>query len=379
MGEGEGTALTPPIILLLPLFLPILLQSCSKALLRSAVSHCCDPPLEVSELDNPDIPGMAKLLQSEFEVGFLVKRVATQTIELIRAEFSTWLQAVDRTTGENFKAALNEISYLPTIVGETFPRKIRLASTDDGSSNDRWFRDWERCNPKWSAFRTSCQVHKCANVSKRTVELTDASITGVLHCLLWLSHTGNMRGFRSTFYEVATEQLDIDYGPPPQPGTDMHEHQRSLFDNLLKVGSTSTFHDRWMRFVVESLLNGDWSIRGRVIHHCSGCCRDKAHAERKLRKNLGVLFSKLKVFSRSKWIDAEEVCGQICVLECVHKLFSTTFLRYASSHLKPDPKSEPQQDPSAMAIDDDAGEDDKAGRDEKEDQGDQGDQSKDKG
>lgn len=277
--------------------------------------------------------GVAKLVQSELEWAALVQYLDTGRFVQLRGTLSTWAQAIDRNTAECLQASLEDLVSLPKVVENTFPRRVRIFCADDYSGNNRALRSWNRGNPEWSLLRSVCQVHKSMGVCKQTTNLVQDDITGLLRAMLSISQVGSMREFRQHMENIIDERLEITHEPPP---SGLQGYRAAVLDAFCVLGKGP--QAQWKRYVVPELANGDWTLRGKVVHHEVGCCKDEAHTRHKFRKYLvPALLQGLRVFTRSKWTGFEEVVDAVALAESVHGLFSATFLHFAGAKDNGDP------------------------------------------
>lgn len=73
-------------------------------------------------------PGAAKILQSSFEVSFILRNPHDDTCNSFTMKIPTWLQAIDRNTAECLSAATQDVFNLPEAFSNAFDRHVKVIS-----------------------------------------------------------------------------------------------------------------------------------------------------------------------------------------------------------------------------------------------------------
>ena len=162
-------------------------------------------------------PGMAKLLQSEFEWAVCLQDVATGAYIISQSWRPTWVQVIDRNTAECLLAATSDIIRRHPMVHEIFKDtpKLLLATTDEYGGNDRCERRRLLNDPEWVTAKLPCLAHKSVTVGAKTNSLVADDVTGLTNFLLSLMHTGQMQSFKIELENVITDMLEVVYEADP--------------------------------------------------------------------------------------------------------------------------------------------------------------------
>lgn len=86
------------------------------------------PTRVADDLFGQERPGAAKILQSSFEVSFVLRNPQDDTCNSFTMRVPTWLQAIDRNTAECLAAATEDVFYLPEAFSNAFDRNVKVIS-----------------------------------------------------------------------------------------------------------------------------------------------------------------------------------------------------------------------------------------------------------
>ena len=279
--------------------------------------------------------GVAKVMQIAMASALLLK-IETDAVReyvLLHAKHLAALQAVERTTGECTRAALEAQD--PTLYESLGGRKLHLVSTDDASSNTRCERGIRLDPPPHvgglptdpATLHVKCTVHKAQAVIKYAMEPISEDVSAILSLGLSMRGAGSLSVFRRVLAEELDASLRISFTPPP---TEAARRRSTLLRIFTARGGR---RGRRIAVVLATLVNGDWDDVGRVCHHCAPwCCVDAADTRAKFKKYVapalaGTIFA---VFARSRWNGGHRAVDQQGLLASVHGLLSVVYTKWAA-------------------------------------------------
>jgi hypothetical protein len=177
---------------------------------------------------------VSKIVQSTSDYGILIKCPRTGELLSIYGKSLTWLQWVDRTTGECILESEHQRRALTPSSG-AFGLKSRVSTCDGASSNDRaereLLRELKEHSPSWARLAITCEIHKTAGIhSKVFGGLANNSIKGQIHWSLSLNFGTGIIRFGRILREVIRSKLKIIRGHPPPECIAFKKH---LFETLL--------------------------------------------------------------------------------------------------------------------------------------------------
>ena len=266
--------------------------------------------------------GTQKIVQAEW-MGAALYQVPGGKHLLITFPLCTWLQVVDRTTGECYKEALGRICPNFALIAD-FERIVRVLTSDRDAAIRKAERRTAEENPMVSHIHFPCHIHIAAGIMGRVSELMKDGVSCLVELALCLGQAGAMAAFRKALREVLQQDLRIRLGAPPSE----HEgHRRSILD-LAYAGSPAAFAAR--RSVVEGLANGDWSRRDVVEHWASGPVSRSSIVNRFQKLFVwAVASASPRVFPRHRWTGAEDAIRWVLLLMSCHGLLAKAWKAFA--------------------------------------------------
>ncbi|CAE7791864.1 unnamed protein product [Symbiodinium sp. CCMP2592] len=304
------------------------------------------PPLgQVSHLTavgdkaNADSYTHAKIFCVEWTLGFLSVDVQSKEHHFVTCEVPTHLYCIDRTTGENQLAVLQDIeNKVPELrhFREKHPLQVRLAVADRYSANLVAEREIQRQNPDQTTGLIGCSVHKAASSLKFSTNLEAKTISGVVQTGLALESVGSAQKLRKCLQQIFHEELEIVFDLPP--GGQIAAYRKELLDLFVStraVGASPRINAQ-RQFVLNQYCNSDLQS-ARIIHYCGpGCC---SSPEQTFEMFLGfvswsLIPSKCGLLSRKAWLGADRPVDFIGLLSCVWQLWPRVLSKYTG---KPQP------------------------------------------
>lgn len=223
----------------------------------------------------------------------------------------------------------------------------------------------------------ACHVHAVHNTISSACDLK--RLTGDVHALYKVTRQPSYRAKLQLAAKglVDTQPLLILPGAPPRPewrehaervmshtllrsmdhtrGSLCHDHQ-TLADPTTEVDSGEIVEDDMStrRRAVATLLrflNGDWTSE-RLVHYCSGCCRDEAHSREQV---LAAIFEARLLEgwtavepSQSRWGSTTDALSEACAGDMVHGLLRQCIMRAFPSWVAGVPLDEDDEDERKM-------------------------------
>ncbi|CAE7243603.1 unnamed protein product [Symbiodinium sp. CCMP2592] len=288
---------------------------------------------------------LAKILQTELELGMLFASPDMGDYWWVRSPIPCTLSAMDRTTGENERAAVwDQISRVPEMnrLARTFKYRMRLTCTDRYSANYRCEKglQCEGFMPKFAKVHTPCDCHKVATSLKCGIANLEKDVSGLVNsALVMAGEAGALHKLRSLLFNVIAADLDIKKEMPPS-NVLLEEYRTDMLKLYLPQESLDgtrrqRHRNREREYVLRSFLNGyiNTDCDG-VQHFCApGCCEDRQETLKCIYLFVvpALLPSKLPVLCRKGWHNQcypVDWCG---LLEAHHRLFSRLLLAFVGS------------------------------------------------
>ena len=241
------------------------------------------------------------------------------------------LQVLERTTGETiFQALLDNLRISDHV--KSFPLKVRVCCTDQAGSNS--VAEAGVCNylgSDWCSLHTSCNVHKIATCHKKTFDMVEPHIAGLIHWSLALSNSAMMNKFRETLRSLVEDRLVVLTGAPPLSARRFQEKALELF------GQTGT-RVAIKNYLLKTWLNGDWSNCGRVEVWVPPASQLQIpFLKQQVAKALvmATTSSAFRTYPRHRWTGCREAIDQLGLLMSIHGLGPLAFTTMLTS--LPDP------------------------------------------
>eukprot|EP00971_Amphidinium_carterae_P349138 6490863-Amphidinium_carterae.1 len=265
---------------------------------------------------------ICKVLQTQQSVGMLIK-CEDKYVKLI-VEQACPLQVLERNSATILRSALLSLSG-SSKWSNGFGFKSRVSSYDKAPYNSKASRSVSTDRQGWCSLDLTCEVHDSARAFGSTFNTFMSShISGLISVALCLREAGAFNIFRECLREEIRSRVKVIHGLPSEHST---LHKTRLMDAFFASGSKSI-----PQMMLLSLLpNGDWQAHevehyiepGKPVPHLStltcmleaGLC----HA---------LLNRRPRMWARHRWTGAEVATDEVSLLECVHRLMSTTFMRF---------------------------------------------------
>ena len=266
--------------------------------------------------------GVKKLLQSEISWGFIVRDPSTGTFETVVGRSATWLQLLERNTGEVLLESARRRSTL-TAASESFAHKVRMSQTDAHGGNLRCERGWEaEHGPSWAHLGLTCSLHKIAAAHTKVFqELMGNLVSGQINFALALNEGTGILRFKDLVRAYVFEKLDVLRGSPPPEAAAYKRHVLRL---CLARGARMVEK----RLALLTLPNGDWRLRDTVqVYVPAAAVVDRDALAETIASSLNevLLPGRFTLYPRNRWTKADEALDQFCLLEAVHGLASAVF------------------------------------------------------
>lgn len=270
--------------------------------------------------------GPQKLLQSRQECGMLL-RVGGATVALVCPSICP-LDVLERNTGTVLREALARGSAVsPAAV--SFSQRMRAVCTDRGAPNfsaekaitaDR--------GPTWGHLHIECGVHKSSNAHERTFALVPENIRGMIHTALALRNGAAMNVFRTCMRDEIRSRFVVKAGKATVEAT---EHKKFCLRLFCSHGAQLAAK----RILLAAGPNGDWRQEG--VEHYLPLTATEWDEEMLASKVASAVVAALcsaqpSIYPRHRWTGADLAMDSLGLIESVHRLLSTTFLRFAAAH-----------------------------------------------
>ncbi len=325
---------------------------------------------------------LAKILQSEVSLAFMLKSIATGKQVLLTGSIPVPLQVLDRQTARNLKQAL-EASL--KIVGldhlcEGFKTKLFLCCADEFSSNDLAQWSLQACRNNWLRVSTLCDIHKGSTVQGRVFDLTGPGISAIINLALSMTAAGSVSKLQKCLAEILSSKFELRIGSPTLL-PEAVEYKKQILDLYLGIPDRSTlnisdavssktrlrFSQRMkQRCIIEHFFNDDLRNGEKIVHW--------AHPGQYVDSNQALaIFLKYVVpalipcscplFPRSRWFGADQALDYVGLWASVHGLLTPLVLSWCGKDYNSNSIS--AADPTTLALDNAVGDrdDDEGGWD----------------
>ena len=266
-----------------------------------------------------------KVLQSAATWAFLVRH--GDTLVSLKGSSQTWLQFLDRTTGECLLEAERRRSPL-TLNSERFIDKLRLTTLDKASSNERCERAWLRqLDSSWQRIGLGCEVHQIATCHSKVFDLTSSEITGQIHFAISLNSGTGVTRFSKHLLAVVKQRLRIIRGQGPS------EEAQRYRRNLLRLCLAQGGRLLQRRLSALTLPNGDWRVADEIqVYVPPGLEYDAQQVASTVAWSLQQLVvpGQFTIFPRSRWTKDDVAFDEFCLLEGIHRLASIVYPLWAA-------------------------------------------------
>ena len=276
--------------------------------------------------------GIAKILQSEVEwlAVFRCDDGNPYGYFALRSGRPTWLQLLERCTGEVLKAAVRDVASVPESFDIMFPRKVRQVTTDAYSANIRAESAVGReLSPAgWVLLHLFCDVHKIHTVAGRMWKLVDGDISAVISLAISTNQLGDFSKFRSLLKAYIKEKLVVIKDSCPDE--EANRYRRGVLALFLDTENRDlNITQRKLRAAALPLVaNGDWRKHGIVEHYFIPGTSPPLSI---LPDVIAIVMCwcllpvALKVFHRDRWAGADIPLDDLGLAEHCHGLLSGVY------------------------------------------------------
>ena len=274
----------------------------------------------------------AKAFQFELCFHILVKDLQESKFFHFAGRMPCDLSVCDRTTAECTKAViLKHLDSVPELrrTADMFRTKLQLTTIDRYSANFKAERSVQHDDPTWKRATFPCNIHRIAQVSIVTTNLTDLDVSGMIAANLSFDTSGTLHKLRDILRAIFESDLVVYYASPPDP-----THRYAVYDVFLPMTHDHRSHTggaprkhhllrQIQRSILDATLNGDLSTSEEIQHFCTlGCCENGADSLHKLSTytTFALLPHKLPRFPRSRWSNRETAVCWSGLLASHHNL-----------------------------------------------------------
>lgn len=281
--------------------------------------------------------GVAKILQTESKVAILYKTYDSEhcpSFSAIVSDTLNWVQILDRNSSDTLRTALKATNGTSRSA-QSFPFRVRVASTDAAASNTKAERDLVQERPGWSLLHFFCEVHTTSRVHTAVFHEVEGVISGSINLALSLGSTAAMNMFRAAVKSVVASSLDILRGEP-EPGAKAF---RNFCLNLFLCKGSKVLQ---RQVLLTQTLNGDWRSR-RLQHFVPHTVPEMPTREALVSLISDQLISAVaskqpSCYPRHRWTGADISIAELGLMEACHGLLTAAYLHYTSSKTKPSPQ-----------------------------------------
>ena len=235
------------------------------------------------------------------------------------------LQVLERCTAQCMHQALMQHS-VANQVANTFEDKVRTAATDQNSANIVCEKSilCENELRGWLGIHNFCDVHTTARVFKRVFGLVQDDIRGLVRHSLSLGIAAEMNKFRRALRaEIRHRGVRVLRGQAP---LDAQRHRQFMMHLFVSRGKNLVPK----RALLSLLPNGDWRSYELQMYIGDASEISKERAEAIFCNGLvtalaGCMFA---TYPQHRWLGCDISVDQCGVLEMVHGLGSSSYLRY---------------------------------------------------
>jgi hypothetical protein len=290
--------------------------------------------------DDKGVVRHAKVMQTQLQVGAVVRHIATNQFLLITGNVPCNLQVVDRTTAETTKYCIldhqSRISNLEE-VATSFKMKAQLSCADRFSGNTKAESSIKKDGPLWAHSSLPCDCHKVFGTNKNTFDLTKAHVSGLLSFALCMGDGGSVWRLRKILDGIWDDKLQIIYAEPPTGRA--YEYRQEVYDLFLQ---TRPGHDQKkarrlkplkQRYILGCLLNGELELP-EPTHYCPyGCCKDRGETLYKFKKfaTPALIPCKCALVARHHWTGLDDGLDWTGLFGCHHGLLGTVLMMYTGT------------------------------------------------
>ena len=275
---------------------------------------------------------VAKLLQSEASFAILYRHAATGALMSFTGTTLSWVQHVDRTTGECLAEA-RRLRDGVTSAAESFALRTMSSTLDQAKSNPRCQAEVARRRQAgWLQLPVACEVHMAQGCLRKAVKIVDEVVSGHIHFALAVNFSTGFNNFQKVLQEVIKERVVVKYGKPTPQAEQYKAH-------VLRLCCSRGARLSERRLALLAGPNGDWRNTQNVeVYVPIGSQNvDVAQLSRVVAANTAVMLagSRFTVFDRHRWTRSDAAFSEWILLQACHGLGAAAFARWVSSYRVP--------------------------------------------
>eukprot|EP00971_Amphidinium_carterae_P068171 1349634-Amphidinium_carterae.1 len=292
-------------------------------------------------------PMICKVLQTQFGYGMVMQLRDGKFLKVVGQQ-PTCLQVLGKTTAKVLKEALSRASGASPW-SKQFQLQCLVSACDKAGYNGPAVHAVADARP-CSVLELTCEVHDTSRAFNGTFEsLMATDITGLIACALTLRGAGMFALFRQAMREEISSRLQILHGVISE---DAKQHKLRVMRVMYGGGSKSLSQ----MVLLAYLPNGDW--RSHHIEHLlpasSSGSYDKSGIASTMEEGIcqALVGRRPKVWPRHRWTGSEIATEELTLMECIHKLLSTSYVRFLKKMKAPQPLPQTHGDkPYADCLD----------------------------
>eukprot|EP00971_Amphidinium_carterae_P335543 6471461-Amphidinium_carterae.2 len=282
-------------------------------------------------LSMTNVSESTKILQCRHSCAMVI-RLGCKLVK-IHGNVATPLQIMEKNNACILRECLSRVS-ASTSQSNVFKLQVRVASRDQAAYNKLAERVilHER-HPHWTGLEFGCEVHASARAFSKTFDgLLKADISGLLNVALVLRAGANMLLFRRCIQEEILSRLKLKFCQPPQ---EAQAYREAFLQTCVTVGANVFFH----RVVLARLPNGLWSNFASVEMYLPAEWKGKTEPNavaKVLTSGLCYVLCGVKphMFQRHRWCGCDLAIEELCRVEGIHGLLSSTWVRFMNTFSK---------------------------------------------
>ena len=289
--------------------------------------------------------GPAKLLNSQHCASMLISVDHRHLV--LEGETVTWLQVLDRNTGETVRRALAEICMTNEDARGEFERVIRVSMSDSAGYNLR--AEKHSRDASVSRIHLLCDAHIVAGVHQKVNSLLSVGISGMVKASLSLQGGGTISVFRRCLRRVLARDLVL---IRDRPSADAMAYKEAMMDLFLG----DKLQNAQVRAVVGRCASGDWRRRGRFEYLATGA-ETRAEVLKLLYTHLvpAIVGHAPRTFPQHRWTGADLALQDYGLLCLIHDLFGSAYREFMENFGGLEQHPQPGEDDVGMEGEGDAG------------------------
>lgn len=208
-----------------------------------------------------------------------------------------------------------------------FERCQRLVTTDGDAAVGKAERALESSRPRWASMHMCCDVRRVSQIGKKSADVMQSQVTGMIQLALSLGTAGAMSSFRRMLRHVVGERLRVRAGVAGPTADSRRQALLDLFFPEVPGRGSSFMHRR----IIAAFANGDWSSADCAEHYSVGCCAGEEDTRQKMTTLLCNTLARscCPVFPRARWTRADATINWLGLLWSIHELLPAVIVRWA--------------------------------------------------